>query len=261
MSDVIKVLRVGVSNNFNFTEKELEDIRALPWDQDKIFVNSNSFVTIKSDYPSFVTINPYLTEFVAPTGDISNIRACRIKYVSDAIPKVSNAFREALEWSLSNRIPVLVTFMRFIGRASMEKFVQPAGTLNYSFKSGYWRLKDINKRCAVEYIKSLVKLLRLDDALELIHYCDMAGDGCPVCGNCAKLAFNIDTDPFELYGINLSSSGDKGGCIFNCPDCWAKRIASFRKVSFDKITQNSKQKGYKLKEKVKEISKKLNKKG
>lgn len=256
---VCKVLRVGVANNFNFTDKELEFVRALDWEQDKIFVNSNSFVTVKADYPSFLTVNPYLTAFVEPQGDLSKLRACRIKYVSDAVDKVRVAFNEALEWCLSNHIPVLITFMRFQGRKSMEKFVQQDGLLNYSFNSGYWRLNDIHKQSAVEHIKALIKSMRLDECNGLVHYCDLAGEGCPVCGNCAKLAFDIGDAPFELYGINLSSSGDAGSCIFNCPDCWAKRIASFRHVVFDKITQNSKQRGHKLKEKSEKISKKLSK--
>lgn len=256
MSEVRKVLRVGVANNFNFTEKETAYVRSLDWGDD-VFVNSNSFVVVKSEFPSFLTVNPYLTEFVKPQGDLSNVRACRIKYVSDAKPKVRKAFYEALEWCLSNRIPVLVTFMRFIGRTSLAEFVQEEGTVNYSFTSGYWRLEETHKKAAVSQITSYARALRLDDAVEMIHYCDLAGDGCPTCGNCAKLAFGISDEPFELYGINLSVSGDAGRCIFNCPDCWAKRIASFRKPVYDKITQNSKQKGYKLKQKIKEISKKL----
>lgn len=257
--EVAKVLRVGVANNFNFTEKELEFVRALDWPQDKIFVNSNSFVRVNAEYPSFLTVNPYLTGFVEPAGDLSNVRACRIKYVSDGIEKVRTAFNEALEWCLSKQIPVLITFMRFASKTSMERYVQPGGILNYSFEAGYWRLKDVHKRATKDIIKSYIKSNRLNGTEDLVYYCDLAGEGCPVCGNCAKLAFSIGDDPFELFGINLSASGDRGGCMFNCPDCWAKRIQAFRKPVYDKITQNSKQRGHAFKEKVTKISKKLSK--
>ena len=256
---VNKILRVGVANNFNFTEKELEHVRALDWDQDKIFVNSNSFVAVKSDYPSFLTVNPYLTSFIEPTGDLSKLRACRIKYVADAKPSVRQAFNDALEWCFKNRYPILITFMRFVGKKTMEKFVNTDGFLNYAFDAGYWRLKEVHRNAAADYIRAVMTTKGFDDCEGLVHYCDLAGEGCPVCGNCAKLAFDIGTDPFELYGINLSESGDSGVCIFNCPDCWAKRIQAFRKPVFDKITQNSKQRGHLVKERSLKISKKLNK--
>ena len=60
-------------NNFNFTQREIEELKRYE-EKGNLFVNSNSFVAIKADYPSIITINPYL-KFVEPTGNLSNIKA------------------------------------------------------------------------------------------------------------------------------------------------------------------------------------------
>lgn len=244
-ANVEDILRVAVANNFNFTQEEFRALESLNWPKEKMFVNANSLVTITSDYPSFITTNPYLDSFSRPTGDISNIRACRIKYVFDGKPKVRQAFKEALVWSLDHGIPPLITFMRFASRESMGWFTLDSDISNYKFVGGYWRLTDSGKAAAVEQIEMIAKAASLDAAM--IHYCDLAGDGCPTCGNCGKLAFPNLNSAFRLYGINLRESGDAGNCIFHCPDCWAKRLGNYRKPVYGKITQNSKQRGFKRK--------------
>lgn len=55
----MKYIRVAVMNNYNFTEKEELDLHDNWEDKGRLFVNSNSLVTIKGTYPSIITINPY----------------------------------------------------------------------------------------------------------------------------------------------------------------------------------------------------------
>lgn len=237
---VTNVLRVAVANNFNFTQKELEALDDLGWDKDKLFVNSNSFVTIKSDYPSFITVNPYLDSFVEPVGDLTKVRACRIKVVySDVLhPSVI----DSLYWCGDHNVPALITFMRFSCKESLRKYSNlPDG---YVYSGGYYRLKKEAKYRLVAKLHTAAVFRGISE--DLIHYCDLAELGCPSCGNCAKLAFPDIKGECNVYGVNLSASGDDGRCIFHCPDCWAKKLQKIgRYMATDKISQNTKQKGHK----------------
>ena len=230
------VLRVGVYNNFNFTEKELAELSKYS-DEFDLFVNSNSFVTIDGKYPSIATINPYLNSWQAPVGDLSNLKACRVKWVEGALPDVYKAQTEAIEWCVDNAVPVLITFMRFVSRCSMLKFVCQSSEHLYRYCSSYYRLPDDTKAAAFGRIISQFDVR--DSAL--FYACDLSGKGCPDCGNCARLTYG--KSGVDIYGLSLSCSGDKGKCLFHCPDCWAKRLAAITKFKFDVVTANSKQRG------------------
>lgn len=245
----VNVLRVAVANNFNFTQKELEALDDLSWDKDRLFVNSNSFVRVTADYPSFLTVNPYLDTFVEPKGDLSKVRACRVKvvYLESVIfpdaPVLSESVTDAIHWCDKHNIPVLITFMRFSSKETLLQYTI-RGEGHYEHRGGWWRLKQESKDRLVQVIKNYCDVDEIP--YSLIHYCDLKEEGCPACGNCAKLAFPDIKSTCKVFGINLCASGDNGRCIFNCPDCWAKRLQkSGRCVSMDKISQNSKQKGHK----------------
>lgn len=235
--EVKTVLRVGVYNNFNFTDREITELKQY---EDKYlpFVNSNSFVTIKADYPSIVTINPYLTSWQPPEGDLTNLKACRVKWVEGATDVVHTAQMESIDWCLSHSIPVLITFMRFASKQSLKQFVVESCTHKYNFAKSYYRLSvascaDVLSRL-VDYANSRGQLAGL------IYACDLQGQGCPACGNCARLSYGKDC---EVHALSLSCSGDGGACIFHCPDCWAKRMSKFATFKYDSVTKNNKQKG------------------
>ena len=228
------VLRIGVYNNFNFTEAESKEVAKLKGFLP--FVNSNSFVTIKADYPSIITINPYLDSWQPPVGDISNVKACRVKWVAAAKPRVYEAQTEAIRWCLEHSIPVLITFMRFISRCSMASFVTASGLNRYHYNHSYYRLFNASGEFA-----EICKLA--GNRSSLIYACDLDGTGCPDCGNCARLTYGLEPDEADIASLSLSCSGDSGKCLFHCPDCWAKRLAKIANFKLDSITVNNKQKG------------------
>ena len=231
------VLRVGVYNNFNFTEEENKEVRLRQEEGYKPFVNSNSFVKIKNDFPSIITVNPYLIHFIAPRGDVSNVKACRLKVYLGATNAVNEEFLKAINWCKNKNIPILITFMRFRSKDSLKKYVCKSSYKDYSFKKGYYRLTDEAKNTIIRDLRSWTTIPE-----DLLHFCDLAEEGCPSCGNCAKLTYNTVS---EIASLSLSCSGDKGSCIFDCPDCWAKVIGKVFKFTYDKVTRNSKQKGVK----------------
>lgn len=232
------VLRVGVYNNFNFTQAEIDAV-AKYTDDYLPFVNSNSFVTISAEYPSIITINPYLDSWQPPVGDLSNLKACRIKWVAGAVDKVHNAQREAVSWCVENSIPILLTFMRFASKSSMLTFVNQSCTYRYMYRNSYYRLLKEDKSIELNQVLSMVR--EAGGSVSLVYTCDFSEKGCPDCGNCSRLTYGLpDNVPQSL---SLSCSGDHGSCIFHCPDCWAKRMGKVVNFKYDSVTQNSKQKG------------------
>lgn len=219
-----KILRVDTFCNFNYTDKEFEQLDKLAerYPQYKMFVNSNSYNKIRGNYPVVVTINPPIDKFIKPKGDISLIKTARIKYVADPAPKVKRAFGDSLGWCLDNNIPVLITYMRFRKTETMRRFT--VSKFNYLWAKNYFR-----------------QAIKRTWNNPLINYCDITEKGCPDCMCCAKLPFEIDKA--EIYSVNLSSSGM---CATNCPDCYVKTIAQWHHgtICFDKIMQNSKQSGH-----------------
>lgn len=240
----MRIIRVGVMNNFNFTQREIEELKKYE-EKGNLFVNSNSFVTIKADYPSIVTINPYL-KFVEPIGNLSNIKACRVKVVVGANSETEKEEKKAIAWSINNGIPVLITFQRFFRIDTMNKFVNP-GVKNekYHFDTGWIRPKKdyrIEKRNQIFYF---VNTNFPAKHKEMIYFCDWNGTGCESCKNCIRLTYPGNENE-KVFSLNLSESGDNGRCMFSCPDCFAKRCLAFTKTKTarcDELYQNRKQKG------------------
>ena len=236
------LIRCGEKNNFNFTAAEIEQLRGFS-DKGDIFVNSNSFVNITAEFPAIITINPYLW-FVEPKGDLSNVKAYRLKWVCGANQKTHDEQIDALIWAIEQNTPVLLTFMRFKSYTSLEKFASKdpyksnAGWLRPTAEIRYNDLAQIHKVIASEFGK---------DAVDLIYTCDMSGHGCPSCNNCIRLVVGDENvDDYEVKSLNLSTSGDNGKCIFNCPDCWAKNILKMVKNQTPRcnvLFANRKQKG------------------
>lgn len=236
------LIRCGEKNNFNFTEAEVSQLKGFA-DKGTIFVNSNSFVNITAEFPAIITINPYL-KFVKPTGDISMVKACRLKWVCCADQYYATEQREALRWAIENNIPVLITFMRFKSYASLSEYADKKGYVN----NAGWLRPTMNYRVhELDNILGFVKSLYGDEAVDLVYTCDMSGHGCPSCNNCIRLIVGDENvDKYEVKSLNLSTSGDNGRCIFNCPDCWAKNILKMVKNQTPRcnvLFANRKQKG------------------
>lgn len=244
MSDRINVIRVGEKNNFNFTSGELQDLEGYT-SKGVIFVNSNSFVRITSDFPSIITINPYL-HFVEPRGDTSRIVACRIKWVCSPNAVVKEQQEDALRWCLENGHKALITFFRFRSHNSMEKYTGSSSEDSFIYDHGWFRPKESARLLASYEIQNITDSI-VGTNEQVIYYCDWAGRGCPSCGNCIRLATGDDNiDKYSIKSLNLSSSGDGGRCIFQCPDCWAHIVLSMtkdRKPKCDTLFANNKQKG------------------
>jgi hypothetical protein len=222
------ILRIGILNNFNFSKKEMKQLDG--YKGMNMFVNSNSFTTIKAGVKSIVTINPYMKFFWNKQSNLRDVSACRVKVVGDAKPKVTVEELKSYKFCIDNNKPILITFMRFSSQQTLLNYAQSLD--NYVYKRGYYYYKHDLKVKLVDELKNIFG--------NIIHVCDLKEKGCPECMNCSKLTFNTISEP--IYGINFSSSGY---CPYNCPDCFAKRLIKLGKnrIKFDYISQNEKQLG------------------
>ncbi len=230
MNNKDNTIRIGVMNNFNATKKEFNQIPGLT--RGKLtFINSNiktiTKITAKNinsnPYKIVVTINPdieYRPEYLKKLKLInkSKVGFVRLKYV----PGYNH---ENLYRTLSNLgYYIVVTVMRFRKKETMNKYVLPEYRNQYKYVSPYQKLKP-------EFLPNFT------------YVCDSKGKGCSACRLCSKLIFNVNRD---ISSLNLSTSGP---CKYDCPDCFAKACLkqSQGKIAYDKIKQNTKQKGNILK--------------
>lgn len=222
-----KYVRVGVMTNYNHTGKELRalDEWRTKFPENRFFVNTNSHCPLSAPCPTIVTVNPDLNTFVPPRGDLSYLRAVRIKTVSGANVLVRSAIHYAITWALKNNIKILFTPMRFKSKRTLNAYV--LYTNKYQWIKNYFRP-------VVDDYLSLVDDIK-------IFKCDAKGLGCPSCLNCVKLTFPDDNPSpstvDKLYILDLSASGP---CKFNCPDCFVKNLKYVKNISFDKLKTNSK---------------------
>lgn len=226
-----QVLRVGVMNNFDMTEKEFNALKEYERDDRIIFVNSNSFTEIKPNYPSFVTLNPYL-KFQEPKGDLSNVKAFRVKMWFSTDSTYTQEMAKCIKYAFSKEIPVLITFMRFKSKESMRRYKADASA--YAWDHSWWRPVRWYREEVYDYFGGSVR------------YCDFDGKGCPYCMNCVDLVVpKDDYDYYSIASLDLKESGDNGVCKYNCPDCFAKKCLRMNKgkPALNQIKYNRKQLG------------------
>lgn len=230
----VKIIRCATFANFNFSNEEISQLWGyMP--KGKVFVNSNSFPEIKSCFPSIVTINPYM-KFQEPRGDLSNVKAFRIKaFVSFDEALHENLFK-CIEFANACGVKVLLTYMRFRSKITLQEFVGDKGAELYKFTGGWYR--------PIQHTRDSLKGMfeRLTTPGNLL-VCDEKQEGCPSCNNCTRAVFGEEFVDSDIYSLNLSTSGC---CIYNCPDCFSKRLLAFTKsghAEYDKLKMNRKQKG------------------
>jgi hypothetical protein len=229
------IIRVGEKNNFNMTENEFSELKQYE-QKGQMFVNSNSFNKIDSRLPSIITINPYMT-FQKPIGDLSKVKAFRIKmWISDFTDYTAGQI-EALEFADSHNIPVLLTFMRFRSKKTFQKYSNAKAF--YVWNKNYYR--------PTKRTQKILKLIAKRHAKK-VRICDEKGTGCKDCMNCTDLTYGI-TEDVTIKALNLSMSGvkdnkgNKGLCKYNCPDCWAKIVTYGKRPACDKLITNLKIQG------------------
>ena len=241
----MKVIRVGVNNNFNCTKSEWDQLNdlAIKNPLDTFFINSNintpALSTVKKHpYKIVVTANPNIT---GTDDDIKrimmklltikdNIAFVRVKFVpGDAFFNILMALLLAMD------IPVVITLQRFNSLKSLTKYTNPKF---YKYSCGRFRLTG-KMLTAVTQMVAKYRTQKLP-----VWICDQKGLGCGGCGLCSKL---VTKKLYKVYSLNLSSSGI---CPYNCPDCYAKTMQNFcrrmgyKPIIYDVIKQNEKQSGH-----------------
>jgi len=234
------VIRVGEKNNFNQTEKEFAALAKYE-NKGKIFVNSNSFTAIDSRLPSIVTINPYM-KFEPIKGDLSNIKAVRIKAFSTDIHEMMVEQEKCIAFCVEKNLPILLTYMRYRSKKTALEFSGENFKNWYSWEKNYFRINDEWKKDLYEWY--VTETTFNNGNIELLSECDSKGLGCPSCGNCHKLTYGIENA--EIKALNLSISGiedkhgKKGLCPFSCPDCFAKIVTYGKSPACDRLITNKK---------------------
>lgn len=229
------VVRIATSNNFNYSKQEIEDYKKLTEKFKYVFVNSNRNTIISnSNIPTIITINPNLTDFAPIKGSLNSIKAIRIKFAYSK--KCIQSVIKSVKYASENNLPILITFYRT--KSKNTNGVRYMNLLKldknkYSWINNYYRLNEIGKNKAIKIIETICKKF---NAIHLLNYCDLKGEGCPTCKNCAKLSCNVVR---PIYEINLKSSGY---CKFNCVDCFAKNMQKYTgSIEFNIVKQNQKQ--------------------
>jgi hypothetical protein len=235
---VKEVVRVAVTNNFNFTDNEIEQIKNFETinPEKSFFLNSNILTENLEKINSLknkvvITINPNLTETFDQIKDKlflinrKKIAFVRIKYVPenknilDLIYKISEL-----------KYKIVLTIQRFNTKKTLLQYTKKE---YYSFERSRFRLKTEN----VKQLEDILKTLN-----QKVYICDKKDKGCRSCNLCSKLTIG---KILPIKSLNLSSSGI---CKFNCPDCYAKYMQKMllkwntNQISFDVISKNSKQK-------------------
>ena len=234
------VIRVGEKNNFNMTTPELAELKKYEI-KGKIFVNSNSFQAIDATYPSIITINPYM-KFNALKGDLSNVKAVRLKVFSTYLDDYADEQEQCIKFCVDNNLPILLTYMRYWKKDTAVKYSGPDFRDMYTHSKGYFRPTKETKEDLKQWVEDII--IDCGGSLELLHECDSKGGGCPDCMNCSFLTYGSKTDTIKALNLSMSGKldryGRKGECIFNCPDCFAKRVTMGKRPQCDKLITNKK---------------------
>lgn len=237
-TQINKVVRVAVNNNFNCTDAEFQqlDTFAAAYPDSLFFINSNIKTKLltsinKHPYKAVITLNPDILINEALTRKLKKINSNRIAFIRiKYIP--GNKKILSLIHRIRKDYPVVITLQRFNSIKSAEEFI-PNFREHYKHSNNRFRLMG-------ESLKDIEEF----DILKNIYICDKAGLGCGGCGLCSKLTAGRD---LPIFSMNLSSSGL---CPYNCVDCYAKAMQHFLEkvkngsvISFDYIHQNNKQSG------------------
>lgn len=236
-TQVNRVVRVAVSNNFNCTKPEWKQLDKMAEKNPSsvFFINCNintPRLEAINDHPyqAVITANPNLKvnlKAVARLDEINpdKIAFVRVKYVPDM------AGQKELISDLSERgLTVVITNQRWNGLKSM---LQHTSKDYYIWSHNRFRLND----AAQADIQSFA------DDLPRVFVCDRVGAGCGSCRLCSFLPTGMN---LKIASVNLSSSGL---CRYNCPDCYAKTMQEFCRnfgnppIRFDHIKANTKQAG------------------
>jgi hypothetical protein len=239
-----EIVRIGVTNNFNCTEREWAQVdRFAKANPNKVFfVNSNirtpRLATIaRHPYRCVITVNPDLN--ITHVGIASvlkkltvikkKIAFVRVKY----LPNNEN-INLLIGMLIGYHYPIVLTLQRFNGKESLLKYTKLE---YYKFSFSRYRLAGQELFVVTEAVK---EMQRRDHQM---YICDIKGEGCGGCGLCSKLTTGKD---LKISSLNLSTSGI---CPYNCCDCFAKSMQKFaraignRPIIYDKIKQNDKQAG------------------
>ncbi len=237
-TQINKVVRVAVNNNFNCTDAEFQQLDnfAAAYPDTLFFINTNVKTKLltninKHPYKAVITLNPDLSVDKKHTTKLKKIdndliAFIRIKYIpgDPDIPRLIEDIRKDY--------PVVITLQRFNSIKSVSSYVSNFRD-HYTHSHNRFRLTGETLK-AVEHLSDVKN----------IFICDKAGLGCGGCGLCSKLTAGKD---LPIFSMNLSSSGQ---CAFNCVDCYAKAMQHFLEkvgdgtvIKFDWIHQNFKQSG------------------
>lgn len=228
-----QLVRVGVMNNFNYTDEELQAIKHL----DNKFVNchigvftkfKNVLKLKKHGIQTVITLNPNLNlnEYMAIFHILKDINhvTFRIKITIKNYIDVKRFIKKY------PNVKFLITFMRFFKK---ETLLSNCRLMHgYSYRKGYYRMGIKNKK-VIQEMYSHIK--------GKIYFCDVEESGCTNCNNCQRVT-GYNPDHYEVYSLSLIESGI---CPYNCPDCFAKKLNKLCKnTSINSvIKKNRKQKG------------------
>lgn len=250
ITDVKKVVRVAVNNNFNCTTKEFKQLDTLQkkYPNYSFFLNSNirtpKLLNLNDHpYQAVITINPDIYIRNKDVERLSGLHRDRVAFIR---VKYMPGYKESVELiqKLSeDDYKVVVTAQRFNGKKGLYKYAPNRDA--YKWSHNRYRLTND----AMQELKGI--LATMPNA----YICDERGLGCQGCGHCSTLTLG-ELKP--LASLNLSTSGL---CKYNCPDCYAKtmqkmtRDFGYTEMITDKIRANTKQAG--RTEHIKETRKKL----
>lgn len=239
MTAIREVVRVAVTNNFNCTEQEFEQLdRFVEKNPYRFFfINSNIktplLITINNHpYDVVITANPDILvdpEVIERLYEIDpeKVAFVRVKYIPG-----NQAILDLIDQLNADGYDVVVTMQRFNGKESISRYL-PDYRSHYKWSHNRFRLTPPAQK----------KLERFTDHNHRALICDRSGKGCQGCGICSKLTVG---SVVPVKSLNLSTSGI---CEFNCTDCYAKTLQHFLEkcgqplIRFDKIMANKKQNG------------------
>lgn len=231
-----RIVRVAVSNNFNCTKREWNQLQKLneKYPESVFFVNCNvhtpKLETI-NDHPfkAVITANPNLRvpKAVSRLDKISpeKIAFIRVKYVPGM-----KGHKELIASLSQQGLNVVITNQRWNG---LKNLLEYTAKHYYTWSHNRFRLIPEEQAKIEEYA----------DSFENVYICDRVGGGCGACRLCS---FIPTGENLKISSVNLSSSGL---CRYNCPDCYAKAMQQFcvnfgnTPIRFDTIKANTKQSG------------------